>query len=156
MERPGDEALRISFKFPRCGWDQTLADFNRFSSVETRSCYSCLVLYLHEHMKNLMKMLLFCKGKTKWNHWKIILFVFCFLTWMMWSYFLALVYMNYLIVISVDNTLEVNYRVTLYPLLQKLFFFLQFLFSILTEKQQMILKKQNFIAMVSFVRGKKS
>ena len=46
--KPGDEAFRVSLKFPRRGWDQRLADFNRFSSVETRSCYSCLVLYLHD------------------------------------------------------------------------------------------------------------
>ena len=37
----------VSFKFPRRGWDQRLADFYRFLSTETRSCYSCLVLYLH-------------------------------------------------------------------------------------------------------------
>ena len=43
-KRPGDEAFRVSFKFPRRGWDQRLADFNRFSNTETRSCYSCLVL----------------------------------------------------------------------------------------------------------------
>ena len=34
-------------KLPRYGWDQSLADFNRFSSAETRSCYYCLVLYPH-------------------------------------------------------------------------------------------------------------
>ena len=28
--KPGDEAFRISFKFPRPGWDQRLADFNTF------------------------------------------------------------------------------------------------------------------------------
>ena len=43
----GDEEFRVSFKFLRCGWDQRLADFNRFANIETRSCYSCLVLYLH-------------------------------------------------------------------------------------------------------------
>ena len=46
-KRSGDKASRISFKVPRRGWDQRLADFNRFSSVEARSCFSCLVLYLH-------------------------------------------------------------------------------------------------------------
>ena len=46
-KRPGGEAFRISFKFSRHGLGQRLADFNRFSSIETRSCYSCLVLYLH-------------------------------------------------------------------------------------------------------------
>ena len=46
-KKSGDEAFRVSLKFPRCGWDQRLANLNRFSSVETRSCYSCLVLYLH-------------------------------------------------------------------------------------------------------------
>ena len=33
-KRPGDEAFRVSFKFPRCGWDQRIADFNRFSSLK--------------------------------------------------------------------------------------------------------------------------
>ena len=47
-KKPGDEAFRVSFKFPRRGWDQRLANFNRFSSVGTWSCYSCLVLYLHD------------------------------------------------------------------------------------------------------------
>ena len=47
MRRPGNESFRVLFKFSRSGWDQRLADFNRFSRVETRSCYSCLVLYLH-------------------------------------------------------------------------------------------------------------
>ena len=46
-KKPGDKAFRVSFKFPRPGWDQRLADFNRFSNKETRSCYSCLVLQLH-------------------------------------------------------------------------------------------------------------
>ena len=46
-KKPGDEALRISFKFPRRKGNQRLANFNRFSSIETRSCYCCLVLYLH-------------------------------------------------------------------------------------------------------------
>ena len=46
-KKPGDEEFRDSFKFLRCGWDQRLADFNRFANIETRSCYSCLVLYLH-------------------------------------------------------------------------------------------------------------
>ena len=46
-KRPGGEAFRVSFKFSRHGWDERLADFNRLSSIETRSCYSCLVLYLH-------------------------------------------------------------------------------------------------------------
>ena len=46
-KKSGDEAFRVSFKFPKYGWDQRLADFNRFSSIETPSCYYCLVLYLH-------------------------------------------------------------------------------------------------------------
>ena len=45
-KKPGDEAFRVSFKLPRRKWDQRLADFNIFSSIETRSCYSSLVLYL--------------------------------------------------------------------------------------------------------------
>ena len=49
-KRPGDEAFRVSFKFPRGRWDQRLADFNRFSTVETqRSCHSSLILYLLGH-----------------------------------------------------------------------------------------------------------
>ena len=47
-KRPGEEAFRVSFKFPRRGWEQRLANFNGFSSVETRSYYSCLVLYFHD------------------------------------------------------------------------------------------------------------
>ena len=46
-KKPGDKAFRVLFKFPRRRWDQRPADFNRFSSVKTRGCYSCLVLYLH-------------------------------------------------------------------------------------------------------------
>ena len=42
--KPGDKAFRVSLKLPRRGWDQRHADFNRFSNIETRSCYSCLVL----------------------------------------------------------------------------------------------------------------
>ena len=30
-KKPGDEAFRASFKFLSGGWDQRLADFNRFS-----------------------------------------------------------------------------------------------------------------------------
>ena len=26
-----NEAFQVSFKFPKCRWDQRLADFNRFS-----------------------------------------------------------------------------------------------------------------------------
>ena len=33
-------------------WDQRLADLNRFSNVETRNCYSCLVLYLHVYSQS--------------------------------------------------------------------------------------------------------
>ena len=29
MKKPGDEAFWASFKFPRRGWDQKPADFNR-------------------------------------------------------------------------------------------------------------------------------
>ena len=44
-KKPGDEAFRVSYKFPRRGWDQRYSvDFNRFSNTETRNCYSCLVL----------------------------------------------------------------------------------------------------------------
>ena len=43
-KKPGDEVFRVSFKIPRRGWGQRLADFNRYSNIETRSCYSCLVL----------------------------------------------------------------------------------------------------------------
>ena len=43
-KKPDDEGLQVSFKSPRRGWDQRLPDFSRFSNIETRSCYSCLVL----------------------------------------------------------------------------------------------------------------
>ena len=67
-----------------------------------------------ETHEKLTKMLLLYKGKTKQKYFKIILFVFIFfLTWMMWSYLLALVDMNYLIVIIVNNTIEANYRIML-------------------------------------------
>ena len=46
-KRLGDKTFRISFKFLRRGWDQRLADFNRFLSVERCNCYSFLVLSLH-------------------------------------------------------------------------------------------------------------
>ena len=46
-KKPGDKAFRVSFKFSTHGLDQSLADFNRFSDTETRSCYSCLVLFDH-------------------------------------------------------------------------------------------------------------
>ena len=56
-KNPGDEAFRVSFKFPRRGWDQGLAEFNTFLSVQTRSCYSCLVLYHHVKTKKLSSFL---------------------------------------------------------------------------------------------------
>ena len=62
-ESPGNEALQVSFKSPRRGWDQKFADFNRFSSLETRSCYYCL-LYLHE-IKIYYHMVLRCKRICK-------------------------------------------------------------------------------------------
>ena len=43
-KKPGDKTLPFSLKFPKRGWDQRLTDFNRFSKIETQSCYSCLVL----------------------------------------------------------------------------------------------------------------
>ena len=49
----GDEVFQFSFKFPTCGSDQRLADFNRFSNIGKWSCYFCLVLYLHGNMKTL-------------------------------------------------------------------------------------------------------
>ena len=42
-KKPGDEAFQVSFKFPRREWNQRLVDSNRFSNIETRSSYSCLV-----------------------------------------------------------------------------------------------------------------
>ena len=44
-KKPGDKAFLVSFNFPMSGWDQRIADFNTFSNIETRSCYSSLVLY---------------------------------------------------------------------------------------------------------------
>ena len=46
-KKPADEAFQVSFKLPRRGWDQWLAEFNRFSNIERRSCYSCLMLHLN-------------------------------------------------------------------------------------------------------------
>ena len=41
-KKPG-EAFQASFKLPRCGWDQRLANFNRFLQQK-----QCLLLYVHE------------------------------------------------------------------------------------------------------------
>ena len=60
-----------------------------------------------KHMKKLMKILLFYKGKTKERHCKVVMFVFA-------SFFFF--------VTSVDNAIEASCRIILYPLLQKLFF----------------------------------
>ena len=43
-KEPGDEAFRILFKFQGADEISVLADFNRFSNIETRSRYSYLVL----------------------------------------------------------------------------------------------------------------
>ena len=37
----------LHLKIPRLGWDQRLANFNGFPHIETWSCYSCVVLYIH-------------------------------------------------------------------------------------------------------------
>ena len=37
-KKPSDEVFRVLFQFPRRGWDQSLADFSRFSNIETQSC----------------------------------------------------------------------------------------------------------------------
>ena len=44
----------VSFKFPRCRKDQRLANFNGLLHIETRSCYSCLVLCLHDSTESLV------------------------------------------------------------------------------------------------------
>ena len=49
--KPTDEEFRDSSKFPRHWWNQRISDFNRFSNKGTRSCYSCLVLWLHGSQK---------------------------------------------------------------------------------------------------------
>ena len=54
-KKPGNDAFQVSFKFSRRGWDQRQTDFNRFSSIETRSCFSCLVSYLHDLIPAVMK-----------------------------------------------------------------------------------------------------
>ena len=48
-KKPGDEMFRVLFKFPRLGWDERPAYFNRFSFVEALSCCFCLVLYIHAY-----------------------------------------------------------------------------------------------------------
>ena len=58
---------------------------------------------------------------------------------MMWIYFLALVDMNYLIAINVDNAIEANHTLSYYIPFYRNFSDLPFSFSILTEKQQMTL-----------------
>ena len=49
--------------------------------------------------------------------------------------------MNYLIVVSVDNAIEANYRIILYALLQKLFLFAVFVFSMNRKTTNDSLKK---------------
>ena len=51
---PGDEGFRASFKFPRHGWDQRLADFNRFLHIKTWGYYTYLVLYLLDKIGSLI------------------------------------------------------------------------------------------------------
>ena len=44
-KKPGDEEFQVLFKFQGRGLDQKLANLNRFSDVETRSCcYISMVL----------------------------------------------------------------------------------------------------------------
>ena len=50
-KKPGDKPFQVLFEFLRCRWDQRLANFNRFSSIETQNCYSCSVLDLHAFTK---------------------------------------------------------------------------------------------------------
>ena len=65
--------------------------------------------------------------------------------------FVVLVDRNYLIAISVDNTIEANYRI-IYTLLQKLFLFA--VFNINRKTTNDYLKTKNIIPRVSFMRGK--
>ena len=65
-----------------------------------------------------------------------------FLTWMMWIYFLALVDMNYLIAINVDNAIEANHRMILHTLLPKLFSLAVFVFNINRKTTNDSLKKE--------------
>ena len=60
------------------------------------------------------------------------------------KFFLALVDMNYLIAISVVNTIEANYRIILYTLLQKLFLFAVFVFNINRKTRNDSFKKRTF------------
>ena len=46
-KKPDDEAFWVSSKFPKSRWDQRLADFNRFSNIETQN----IVLQLHGNIK---------------------------------------------------------------------------------------------------------
>ena len=76
-KKPGDKPFQVSFEFPRCRWDQRLADFNRFSSIETQNCYSCSVLYLHAFTKisvtfhNIYDLFLYMMKVIAliWNYW---------------------------------------------------------------------------------------
>ena len=84
-KKPGEEAFLISFKFPRWGWDQRLADFNRFSSKETQSCYSGLVLYILDFSKKKSAKRYALKTKFSFNSlfWKNI--VEKFYVYSLWS-----------------------------------------------------------------------
>ena len=64
-----DKAFRTSFKFPRRGWDQRPGKFSRLSHIETRNCYSCLVLHLDvtNYSGCLMKMPVLIKTGKKGN-----------------------------------------------------------------------------------------
>ena len=50
--KPGGEAFQVSCILSRRERDEKFANFNRFSGVETRSCYSCLVLHLHVNIES--------------------------------------------------------------------------------------------------------
>ena len=78
---------------------------------------------------------------------------FSLLTWMMRSYFLTLVDMNYLIIISVDSTIKANCRMLCFLLQKRLFLLLSF--SIF-KKNKWFLKNNKFIPRTSFRRGKES
>ena len=75
---------------------------------------------------------------------------------MMGSYFLVLKDMNYLIVKSVDNTIEANYKIILYTLLQKLFSFAVFVFNSNRKTTNDSFLKKKSIPRASFMKGKES
>ena len=59
--------VQASLKFLRRRWHQRLANFNRFLHIKTRSCYSYLVLYLHDKRNGWTEAWIY--NYSLWNKW---------------------------------------------------------------------------------------